>query len=133
MSIWTHVSGIIRIDDYKMFGLSGQKTDLSKVFIRNTWFHRNENGNLPTGSEGSIDVEFIDRHEDDSTDYMRTVAFFGDLRDYEDLSLIQSWWRNIPNILPESCGIRQAVLLAECETGQRLILTEKEMDIKKDE
>ena len=68
--------------------------DLSKIFVRNTWYHPNKNGNLPTGSEGSIDVEFIDRNDDESSSYMRTVAFFGDLRDFtqEDCEKIKEWW-----------------------------------------
>lgn len=126
MSIWTHVSATIRIDDLNsIFG--NNSTDLSKVFIRDTWQHSNKNGNLPTGSEGSLDVEFIERPENDGGQYMKTVCIFGDLRDYEDLAPIHSWWLNIKNNLPKGCDIRQGILLAECENGKKLILTDKDM------
>lgn len=98
MSIWTHVAGCIRVDDVKTILQPNNKTDFSKIFVRNTWYHPNNNGNLPTGSEGSIDVEFIDRTDDDTSDYMRTIALFGDLRDFEekDCQSIIDWWHNIP-------------------------------------
>lgn len=131
MSIWTHVAGCIRIDDMnKLFSLSGG-LDLSKIFIRDTWYHPNKQGNLPGGSEGSIDVEFIDRNDDESSAYMRTVTFFGDLRDFdkEDCQKIRDWWFHIPEKLGNSCGIRQAVLQIIPEDGQTIVLTEKDMNI----
>lgn len=131
MSTWTHVTGAIRIDDMnKLFSSSGA-IDLSKIFIRDTWYHPNKNGNLPTGSEGSIDVEFIDRNDDESSSYMRTVAFFGDLRDFtqEDCQTIKDWWYNIPIQLGKGCSIRQAVLNVEPEDGKSFLLTEKDMKI----
>lgn len=131
MSCWTHVAGCIRIDDMnKLFSLSGG-LDLSKIFIRDTWYHPNKQGNLPKGSEGSIDVEFIDRNDDESSAYMRTVAFFGDLRgfDKKDCQKIRDWWFHIPEKLGNSCGIRQAVLQIIPEDGQTIVLTEKDMNI----
>ena len=35
---------------------------------------------MPTGSEGSLDVEVIERNEDDSAAYLKTISIFGDLR-----------------------------------------------------
>lgn len=132
MSIWTHVAGCIRIDDMnKLFSLSGG-LDLSKIFIRDTWYHPNKQGNLPRGSEGSIDVEVIDRNDDESSAYMRTVTFFGDLRDFdkEDCQKIKDWWYNIPLQLGKGCLIRQAVLSIQPEDGKEFILTENDMDIE---
>ena len=131
MSIWTHITGCIRVDDMKMILQPNNKTDFSKIFVRNTWYHPNDNGNLPTGSEGSIDVEFIDRNDDESSSYMRTVAFFGDLRDFtqEDCQTIKDWWYNIPMQLGKGCSIRQAVLNVEPEDGESFLLTEKDMKI----
>ena len=135
MSIWTHITGCIRVDDMKMILQPNNKTDFSKIFIRNTWYHPNDNGNLPTGSEGSIDVEFIERTNDNASDYMRTVAFFGDLRDFtqEDCQTIKDWWYNIPIQLGKGCSIRQAVLNVEPEDGESFLLTEKDMNIKENE
>ena len=48
MSIWTHITGCIRVDDMKMILQPNNKTDFSKIFIRNTWYHPNEDGNLPS-------------------------------------------------------------------------------------
>lgn len=131
MSIWTHITGCIRVDDMKMILQPNNKTDFSKIFVRNTWYHPNDNGNLLTGSEGSIDVEFIDRNDDESSSYMRTVAFFGDLRDFtqEDCQTIKDWWYNIPMQLGKGCSIRQAVLNVEPEDGESFLLTEKDMKI----
>lgn len=131
MSIWTHITGCIRVDDMKMILQPNNKTNFSKIFVRNTWYHPNDNGNLPTGSEGSIDVEFIDRTDDDASDYMRTIALFGDLRDFEeeDCQSVIDWWHNIPQNLGNDCIIRQAVLQVNPENGKMIILTEKDMNI----
>ena len=70
MSTWTHVTGAIRIDDMnKLFSSSGA-IDLSKIFIRDTWYHPNKNGNLHIGFEGRIAVESIDRNDDESSSYL---------------------------------------------------------------
>lgn len=128
MSVWTHVAGVIRIDDYSLM-IMNKKTDFSKIFIRNTWTYPNKEGNLPEGSEGSLDVEFIDRMEPDSSSYIRTVCFFGDLRDVgaEDCNKIQKWWEDIPELLGEKYSIRQAVLEIKPENGVMSVLTEKDM------
>lgn len=125
MSTWTHVAATIRIDD--MMSIFGIGTNLKEMFRRDTWAHPDEKGNLPAGSEGSLDVEIIERPENDGSQYMKTVCIFGDLRDYEDLVPIHIWWSNIKNNLPLECEIRQAILLAECENGKKLILTDKDM------
>lgn len=133
MSTWTHVAGIIRIDDMKAL-LTRDKTSLDKIFIANTWYRRNKNGNLPTGSEGSLDVEIIDRNED-GTDYMRVVSIWGDLRDYSNKNCqeIKNWWYDIPQRLGKACSIRNAILEVEPEDGETFILTEKDMNCFKEE
>ena len=135
MSIWTHITGCIRVDDMKMILQPNNKTDFSKIFVRNTWSHPNDNGNLPTGSEGSIDVEFIERTDDDTSDYMRVIALFGDLRDFdeEDCQNVIDWWYSIPQSLGNDCIIRQAVLQVSPENGKMIVLTEKDMNIKENE
>lgn len=135
MSILTHITGCIRVDDMKMILQPNNKTDFSKIFVRNTWYHPNDNGNLPTGSEGSIDVEFIERTDDDASDYMRTIALFGDLRDFdeEDCQSVIDWWYSIPQSLGNDCIIRQAVLQVSPENGKMIVLTEKDMNIKENE
>ena len=131
MSIWTHITGCIRVDDMNMIFQPNNKTDFSKIFVRDTWHHPSDNGNLPTGSEGSIDVEFIDRTDDEASNYIRTIALFGDLRDFneEDCKSVIDWWYNIPQSLGNDCIIRQAVLQISPEDGQTIVLTEKDMKI----
>ena len=130
MSVWTHVAGTIRIDDLGV--LIGQLTDFLKVFIRDTWTHPNENGNMPTGSEGSLDVEVIERNEEELAAYFKTVAVFGDLRDFdkEKCNSIREWWKNISKRCGKTCLIRQAVLQVTPEDGESFVLTEKDMEVK---
>lgn len=133
MSVWTHVAGTIRIDDLGV--LIGQPTDFSKVFIRNTWTHRNKNGNMPTGSEGSLDVEVIERNEEDSAAYFKTISIFGDLRDFdkEQAESIKEWWKTIPFRLKRGCVIREAVIRVYPEDGEAFVLTEMDMEEKSSE
>ena len=136
MSIWTHITGTIRVDDSTLFFNNKGGVDLSKLFIRDTWEHPNENGNLPTGSEGSLDVEFITRSNDDGIDYRKTIAFFGDLRGFEtaDCDEVREWWKNIAMKLHEvKCSVRQAVLEINPEDGETIILTERDMNTPAEE
>lgn len=130
MSIWTHVAGVIRVDDYSVV-LGEKSSSLRDTFIRNTWHHPNINGNMPTGSEGSLDVEIIERPEQDGMEYMKTVTIFGDLRDFgkDDLDIIKNWWKDLAKRLAPSCGIRQAILEVNPEdSDESFILTDKDMD-----
>lgn len=133
MSVWTHVAGTIRIDDLGV--LIGQPTDFLKVFIRDTWTHPNKNGNMPTGSEGSLDVEFIERNEEDSAAYFKTISIFGDLRDFdkEKCNSIREWWKNISKQCGEKCLIREAVIRVYPEDGEAFVLTEMDMEEKSSE
>ena len=133
MSIWTHVAGCIRIDDYNAIVNSENKTNLEKIFAKDTWYNPNKNGNMPYGSEGSLDVEIIDRNEEGAA-YMRVVTICGDLRDYdkEDCEDIKKWWYDIPQKLGKACAIRNAVIEVQSEDGADFILTEKDMNCFKD-
>lgn len=136
MSIWTHVAGCIRIDDMLKMGLfenQKQELNLTKIFIRNTWENPNENGNMPTGSEGSLDIEITDRNEE-GTEYMRVVTIFGDLRDYgiEQCEELKKWWYNIPIMLGKDAYIRNAVLQVKPGNGKEFVLTEHDMNLLKD-
>ena len=83
------------------------------------------------GSEGSLDVEFITRPNDDGIDYRKTIAFFGDLRGFEaaDCDKVREWWKNIAiKLYQVKCIVRQAVLEINPENGETIILTERDMD-----
>ena len=91
MSNWSHVAGIIRIDDIrplnpnvfdadKLIGKELLFTDSSE-----TWDYAFEHPEeyLPLGSEGSlIKTVWINPKENDMDAY--TVSIFGDLRDHHD-------------------------------------------------
>ena len=66
---------------------------------------------------------------------MRTIALFGDLRDFdeEDCQSVIDWWYSIPQSLGNDCIIRQAVLQVSPENGKMIVLTEKDMNIKENE
>lgn len=131
MSTWTHVAGLIRVDNLsRLFSVSQSSKDLSEIFIKSTWDQPNESCNLPKGSEGSLDVEIITRNEE-GMEYMQEVAIWGDLRDYDsvDCEKIKEWWANIPEKLGKMCSIRNAVLLVSPEDGKVFILTEEDMNL----
>ena len=112
MSIWTHVAGIIRINF-----ISEIDTPIDLNSILGTvctgdnmcsTIEEEEKCTTPCGSEGSLQHEVVDGK----------VIIWGDLRDYEDLWEIQSWFTSIVN---SELSIRDAILLARVEGGEERI------------
>ena len=122
MSVWTHVSGIIRIDDFR-FG-NDTLPDFDKLIGKECqwespmeiWDDTNENPQdyLPMGSEGSLEKS-IWINPDTSCMSSYTVSIFGDLRDYEDSESIIEWFKNKINEINEIKWVRQAVIISETE------------------
>ena len=56
MSVWTHVSGVIRLDDYSFIkGKRNTKKDIEEIIGPMCLFHSwNSKTKLPCGSEGSL-------------------------------------------------------------------------------
>lgn len=114
MSNWTHVAGIIRIDDFRFGDFT--EPDWDKIFGKEL---RYEDGYdkweeaedypehfMPLGSEGSLSKSiWVNPDKSCATAY--TVSIFGDLRDYDDLDGIINWFK-------EKCGMlntRQATIV----------------------
>lgn len=94
MSKWTHVSGVIRIDDFSFISCRKRNTSktVEKIIGPMCLFEKwNKHSKLPTGSEGSIEYKVI-QNKDESSLARFTVVFYGDLRDYDDLEEIKQWF-----------------------------------------
>lgn len=127
MSKWTHVSGVIRIDDFSF--ISRRKRNTSKtvekiigpVCLFEKW---NENSKLPTGSEGSIEYNVI-QSKDESSIARFTVVFYGDLRDYDDLQEIKQWFIKLREEIEASDNemiYRDAILKAWVESTDKPLI-----------
>lgn len=111
MSVWTHVNGSIRIDGIPCF-----QPDIDEKIVKSLGKTCDYESNraawdacsVPCGSEGSIQYAINDAG--DGLVY-KTVAIWGDLRDYEDIGAIEKWFRGI---CESGLMIRQAVIQVEC-------------------
>lgn len=93
MSIWTHVSGCVRIDGLSILG-DDMEAKISSAFgntcdfddPRETW----EACTVPCGSEGSVQYKIA--HTGDENDMAWGLVYiWGDLRDYSDVDEICQW------------------------------------------
>lgn len=101
MSTWTHVCGIIRIDDVRMItGTTSQ--GLRAKFA----------ADAPEGSEGGLEIYVWDNP---MREHMAayTVSVHGDLRDYETPQAVIDWFISST----KGCLIRQGCIQAVCEDG----------------
>lgn len=112
MSNWTHVAGIIRIDDIRF----GDTTlDFDKLIGKeclwdsseDCWMdtHEHPEDYLPMGSEGSLEKS-VWINPDKSCMAAYTISIFGDLRDHDDPNAIVEWFKKKVKSLP----VRQAVI-----------------------
>lgn len=126
MSVWTHVAGIIRIDDIR---IGNTLPDFDKLIGKECqwespieiWDDTNINPQnyLPMGSEGSLEKS-VWINPDKSCMSSYTVSIFGDLRDYENSENIIEWFKNKINEINEIKGVRQAVIISETEGKEPL-------------
>lgn len=119
MSIWTHVAGIIRVDEGT--GNFDNISDLKKLFVKDIWGEPKEGKcNMPCGSEESLNYS-IWENPDKSSICKYTISIFGDLRDFEEPELpeIKQWWDDIIKKLEY---VRQAIILIECEETSEPII-----------
>jgi hypothetical protein len=117
MSNWTHVAGVVRIDNIEH--LCG-KLNFSNVFGKEclwdsselTWNDASNNPEkyLPMGSEGSLQMS-VWENPDKHCASAYVVNIFGDLRDHDNPQEIIDWFKSrIQNL-----WIRQAVITVDNE------------------
>ena len=123
MSNWTHVAGIIRIDDFRFEDtildfdkLIGKELRFEDCFEKWHDARKHPEEYLPQGSEGSLKKSmWINPDKAEITAY--TVSIFGDLRDHDDPQEIVDWFKKICS---RFTSIRNAVIVVENEiNGQR--------------
>jgi len=110
MSLWTHVTGVIRIDGIPKFNDKYTTKELSS-FIGKSWPFNDlidyyklcresnlpytnplDNCTLPYGSEGSVDYII---HEYNTGMPWVVVTFWGDLRDYDSPEEVIDWAKKL--------------------------------------
>lgn len=120
MSNWTHVAGIVRIDDINPLDTEKANDFFDKFFGKQLSFHDsgekwkdaadNPQDYLPMGSEGSLTMSvWVNPNKSHMAAY--TVSIFGDLRDHDDPQSIVDWFE-------AKCGmfwVRNAVIVVENE------------------
>ena len=131
MSVWTHIVGNIRLDDFSDFDgkehknrLDDLKDILGPILTFNMMWNghtiKEEDVKLPIGSEGSMkysitDLLDIDEHATSSI-FRWSIGFFGDLRSYNNLDEIEQWLSKITKEFEEKgLFIRDAVFEVEVE------------------
>ena len=134
MSIWTHVNGNIRLDEFMVHDTKKVKDILGKMAVYNKensglpiedFSILKEDIKLPYGSEGSILYSVISNTDEHSLP-AHSISIWGDLRDY-DIGSVEDelipWFKNTLNKFIENrLIIRNAILQAEIETGITYIL-----------
>jgi len=128
MSVWTHIVGNIRLDDFSDLDGKEHKNRIDDIkdilgpilTFTNSHNVKEEDVKLPIGSEGSMkysitDLLDIDEHATSSI-FRWSIGFFGDLRSYTDLNEIEQWLSNITKEFEEKgLFIRDAVFEVEVE------------------
>lgn len=121
MSIWTHVAGVIRIDDFRM---NSQHPNFDSLIGKECLWDSNGSvwedqeklpeNYLPMGSEGSLQKSvWVNPKTNSLAAY--TVTIFGDLRDYSNPDGIIEWFKNKCKEINKKYIIRQATITAETE------------------
>ena len=117
MSTWTHVNGCIRIDGIPSTTPGADYASLCSI-LGKTYTYEDPPEiraacSVPRGSEESLQYKIIKAGDGI---VLWTVPVWGDLRDYDDVEEIRTWWKKVT----EKSGllIRSAILEIEVE-GKR--------------
>jgi hypothetical protein len=125
MSNWSHVAGIIRVDDIQcLYEDNFNVSNVIKAFLgkeidfdspEELWeeYDKNPDNFMPSGSEGSLN-SCIYVNPDKSCMAAYVVSVFGDLRDHDDLNSIVEWFKDKVSVLDEVFfSVRNAVIIVE--------------------
>lgn len=119
MSVWTHVTGVVRIDSIRI--ISDDIPNFDNLFGKewtfdDMWddesiykeFETNPDAFMPSGSEGSLTKSiWINPDRSEMASYVVTI--FGDLRDYDTPEDIISWFKNCC----KDIRVRQAIITVD--------------------
>jgi len=123
MSNWTHVAGIIRIDDIgRAFSTENKQLNWDEIFGKECHFDSDESVwkdyydnpeiYMPSGSEGTLTKSVWVNPNIHNVDAY-TVSIFGDLRDHDNPKEIIEWFKEV--IKKHELWVRNAVITAENE------------------
>ena len=127
MSVWTHVSGMIRLDDWTFDESTRNSYDeITKMFkmsvSENNW---KKGCNMPCGSEGSLHYVVIP-NADKSCVNICQISFWGDLRDYDSKKVDKEFhqWLNkiIKKLEKKNYLVRQLSFLVETEENEKQVM-----------
>lgn len=117
MSYWTHVSGIIYVEDWSCLDNTAS-VNLKEVACKG----------LPSGTEDGLTVEVITRSsiDDEYPNRYKAISIFGELRDFysKDCDKLKSWWNNLKQEFGKHVEVRQAIMIIEPDDGSEIILKE---------
>lgn len=115
MSIWTHVSGVIRIDSIpQIMSYLNHEKDPTESIINEVF----NDSNVPNGSEGPLNIHYKCTYPENYANW-GFIVVEGDLRDYEDIDKIEEWWDSFLEQLDfRNLSIRQSAIRIDCEDGR---------------
>lgn len=125
MSQWTHITGIIRFEDWNA-NVWPAPPNKNKVLADNVEFVNEafQRCQEPTGSEGPLQTDTI------LTSRGPTVIITGDLRDFGlgDVPEVVSWLNEVKNKHLESFGIRDCLISCDVEGHETLLMIDYDYD-----
>lgn len=132
MSIWAHANGTIMLDGFAFKEDDIEKDiEIIKNEILGSVIHYGEMGPfgntiMPCGSEGSLDYRI-----DTCSEYV-VITICGNLRDYEDISQLEKWYKKVLEDIEENTlfYVREHVFQARVEGSSQVIIFKKQDDNK---
>lgn len=121
MSNWTHVAGVIRIDDLRF---DNTIPDFEQLIGKECLFDaphelwedadNHPHNFLPMGSEGTLQKSiWINPNKDCTAAYVVTI--FGDLRDHDDPNAIVRWFKGKVKDILNTYWVRNATIFVNNE------------------
>lgn len=115
MSVWTHVLGTIRFDNWFAFDLTAYEPDVGIPCTFEDDIEQWDKCNIPCGSEGSLTISKWEAPNETSV-ARYTITIFGNLRDYDNEQEIIDYF----NRITKDQDIRQACFTFEVEGNNKV-------------